>query len=112
MAAIRTERRTHQRAAVPCVITLEDSEGNVLHRTKAHNLSDGGVFLAMPIDVLPHFGAELNLSFSVPRTTSNTYMLEQFNCKARIVRHQPLVDCDTAGMGLQFTKPQDLMLEA
>ena len=88
-----------------------DTEGNILHKTKSENLSDGGVFLTIPINALPNFGAELNVCFSVPRSTPNTYMFEEVSCKAKVVRHQPLVDRDLAGMGLQFTSNQNLMLE-
>ncbi len=105
------ERRKHRRAELRCPVTLRDTEGNALAKARAENVSDGGVFLSIPINSLPHFGIELDVSFSVPRTTPNTYMLEEFNCKARIVRHQPMVNCDQAGMGLQFVEAQELMLE-
>ena len=111
MATRRQERRKHRRAKVPCPLILRDREGNVLAKTRVENISDGGVFLTMPIDSLPRFGNELNLSFSVPRTTPNTYMLEEFKCRGKVVRQQPLTDTDRAGMGLQFSKPLPLMLE-
>ncbi len=111
MATRRQERRKHRRAKLPCPLILRDRDGNVLAKTRAENISDGGVFLTMPIDSLPRFGNELNLSFSVPRSTPNTYMLEEFKCRGKVVRQQPLTDTDRAGMGLQFNKPLPLMLE-
>ena len=111
MAMPNKERRKYRRTDLVCPITLRDRDGNVLAKTRAENVSDGGVFLTMPIDSLPRFGNELDLSLSVPRSTPNTYMLEEFKCKGKVVRQQPLVDTDRAGMGLKFDKPLPLMLE-
>ena len=75
------------------------------------NISDGGAYLVVPTDALLSRGCEVDISFSVPRTTPNTYMLEDFACKAKVVRHQRLTEGDRRGMALQFDKPKQLVLE-
>jgi len=111
MSKSRKERRKHPRFDLSCPIRIEGDAGNALHRTRALNVSDGGVFVAVPIDALPPFGSELNVQFSVPRTTPNTYMLEEFSSRAKVVRHQPMKDSRQAGLAMRFAEPLELMLE-
>ena len=54
----------------------------------------------------------MTISFAVPRSTANTYMLEDFSAQARVLRHQPLRNADLAGVAVQFVQPIDLGLEA
>ena len=83
----------------------------MLCKGQTENISDGGVFVTVPIASLPGFGAELDVSLSIPRSTPNTYMLENICCKGRVLRHAPLVETDRVGVVLEFSRPQPLMLE-
>lgn len=107
----RTERRVHDRRKIVCPITICRQDGTVLAKTHTVNISDSGAFLAVPLDALPPLDAKLRLSLAVPRSTANTYMLEQFECEGQAVRHQPLLDNDQAGIGVRFSRPIDFMLD-
>ena len=111
MKGSKSERRKHTRVAIPCLIKLVNLDGRTFQDANAENISDGGAFLTVPVDALPPFDTELEVAFSLPRSTPNTYMLEDFVCKARVVRHQPMAESNRAGLALQFNKKQRLMLE-
>jgi len=110
MAKPNNERRKHSRQELPCPITLH-CDGQTPCRSTAFNISNGGVFLTLPTAALPQRECEVEILFSVPRSTPNTYMLEEFTCKAKVIRHQPLADDAQAGLALQFLSPQPLMLD-
>jgi len=105
------ERRRHKRLRLPCPITLYDSKGEALCASKTIDVSDGGVFLQVPLKELPGCGAKVSVALAVPRTTENTYMLEEVDADAVVVRHQPMKDETVAGIGVEFQPPRDLMLE-
>jgi hypothetical protein len=106
------ERRRHQRYELECPIRLSDASGRIVAQTRTENLSDGGAFVGMSIEDLPPLTAPLAVKLSVPRTTPNTRMLEEFSCGARVVRHHPFKDERVAGVGLAFDEPLELMLDA
>jgi len=111
MTGTDNERRRYKRQNLPCPTVVELSDGLALGSTRTINISDGGVLITLPADALPDPGTEVKVTFSVPRTTPNTYMLEQFSCGARVVRLAPVPDGGHTGVGLQFDQPMDLMLE-
>ena len=97
---------------MPCPVSLIGPAGREVADARVENVSDGGLFVVTPIEALPRFGSELDVTLRLPRATANTFMYEEVRCKAKVTRHQPLIDGNqTAGVGLQFTKPIDLMLE-
>jgi len=82
-------------------------------RAKAVNISDGGMFLTVPLTSPPPKRDEVvEVVFSLPRSTPNTRMLEEVRSTGRILRHQPLKNDRLAGVALQFTHPLDLAVEA
>ena len=111
MGKTAKERRKYKRTQLTCPARLLDGEGNVLAKSTTSNLSDGGAFLAVPIDHLPRRGSRLTIGLSVPRSTANTYMLEEFSSPARVVRHEPMQDDTLAGVGVRFDGPIQLQLE-
>jgi len=111
MSATEKERRNYPRFDLDCPLKILADGDAPVRKTHTENLSDGGAFVSLPIDALPKFGSELTVALSVPRTTPNTYMLEEFTCKARVVRQQPLRQHDRAGVALQFVRPQKLVLQ-
>jgi len=105
------ERRRYKRLRLPCPITLYDSQGKALVASKTIDVSDGGAFLQVPLEALPGCGTKVSVALSLPRTTENTYMLEEVDTNAVVVRHQPMKDETLAGIGVEFQPPRDLMLE-
>ena len=83
----------------------------MLARGRTINISDGGALVSIPRDTAPEISANVNARFSVPRSTPNTYMLEQFASSACVVRRQALVDDSRAGVAVRFSKPLKLGLE-
>jgi hypothetical protein len=61
----------------------------------------------LPEDGVPD---EVRLHLSIPRSTPNTFMLEDFATAARILRSEPLADGDGAGIAIQFARPLTLNL--
>jgi hypothetical protein len=110
MAKNTAERRGNPRLDLACPASLYNRAGELIVRTKTVNVSDGGLLVAVPVQELGRLEEHANVAFSVPRSTATTYMLEDFACPARIVRHQPMVDDDFAAVALAFEKPQDLSL--
>jgi hypothetical protein len=111
MSSRAAERRRHKRQALACPVIVASPHGRVLGQTKAINLSDGGVYIPLPLDSVPTPSSRVKLVISVPRTTANTYMLEEFNCSARVLRHHPLLDEKLAGVALQFVESVQFGLE-
>ena len=105
------ERRASARMALSCPVSLYDRAGDLLVRSKTVNLSDGGLLVSVPVETLGRLGESTNVALSVPRSTPTTYMLEDFACPARVVRHQPMVDEQFAGVALAFEEPQELSLQ-
>ena len=105
-----SERRRYRRFALQCPVNLYNDHGHLLARTRSEDLSDGGLFLALKLSQLPHLDSELGVSLAVPRDSDNSQALEHVDCRARVVRHQPMKDPMLAGVGLEFVSPQELMI--
>ena len=111
MADAAAERRAYKRFTMPCVSEIGDVNGADGIKGKAVNLSDGGLLVAMPVETLPARDSMVRVNFSLPRSTPNTYMLEDVACKAKVIRHEPMKDDSMAGVALKFTEPVSLMIE-
>jgi hypothetical protein len=78
---------------------------------KADNISDGGVLVTLSQQSPPADGSWVGVHLRVPRTTPNTYMLEEFTTRARVIRRQVVPDGAAAAVGLEFARPLELALE-
>ena len=87
------------------------AEGAEATRGRVRNISDGGVLVALPQRPLPACGSQVDVNLRVPRATANTYMLEEFTCRAQVVRHQGREGSPAAMVALAFTQPVKLALE-
>jgi len=112
MASATRERRRHRRHDLVCPITLFGRGGEVLAKGQTTDISDSGARLAVPVDILHRLEKTVNVAFSVPGEATSNSQLEGFASNARIVRHEPMVDEDLAGVALQFARPMQLGLEA
>jgi len=97
--------------ALGCPVVLTGGDDEPLASAKTLNVSDGGALVPIPPEEVPACGTEVSIRLSVPRSTPNTHMLEEFSCRGRILRHQPLASDRLAGVAMQFVKPQELSLE-
>lgn len=105
------DRRTYKRIDMSCPVVVFDMAGKKIAKSQTVNLSDGGMLLSVPAESLPAVETDVNITLSVPRTTANTYMLEDFAGQARVTRHEPLADKAATGFALKFYKPMAMMLE-
>ncbi len=110
MANQASERRRHKRHDISCPVTIHNPGGEMLFQAKTTNISDGGIFIAVPINSLQKLGRKINVSLRLPRSTPNTFMFEDFACHASVVRHEPLTDHEQAGIAMAFAKPLDLQI--
>ena len=108
------ERRLHTRMEISCPLAVVNRAGHELFQIRTTNISNGGLYLETPVSNLPHEGVpdEVHLRISVPRTTSNTFKLDEFRTDARVVRSDILADDDSAGIALQFAEPLALGVSA
>jgi hypothetical protein len=106
------ERRVHKRLGLSCPIMLSGEHEAQPLKSKTINVSNGGVFLAVPVHQVPSHGASVSLRLLVPRSTPNTYMLEEFQSQAKVLRHEMLKDNTQVGVALVFDRKIDLGLES
>lgn len=111
MSQRTSEQRKHRRTEIACPASVFDRSGRLQAKGRTMNLSDGGACVSVPIDRLPRIHDRVNVTFSVPRSTPNTYMLEEFASPADVVRHEPLEDTALVAVAIQFERPMDLALE-
>jgi len=105
------ERRKHKRFRIGCPIRFFDRGGKEFTQGKTADISDGGVFAPVPIRFMAEIGQDVNVTISVPRSTPNTYMLEDFASQAKVIRHMAMQDSEHVGLALQFERPLDLAIE-
>ena len=111
MATREPDRRSHPRSKLTCHVKLLDGAARVIPATSI-DVSDGGVLLAMANNSLPQVGSAWRVTLAVPRSTPNTYMLEEFLCEGLVVRHQPLRLKGKAAVALHFPRDVSLGLDA
>jgi len=111
MAVQGQERRRHKRLKLGCPVSFFTRGGKVVTKGKSSDISDGGTFVSVPVEAIDRLQGRLNLTFSIPRSTENTYMLEDFACQADVLRRQPLVDENLVGVAMAFANPIHLTLE-
>jgi c-di-GMP-binding flagellar brake protein YcgR len=98
-----SERRKYPRSDITCRLRIELPNGRDL-RTRSLNVSDGGVYFVTDEEVVD-LGREMTVRLSVPRDTANTFFLEQFAAKARVIRRDPSPDgYEGVGVALKFEK--------
>ena len=107
----KSDRREYARTDVVCAVTVSDEAYSDRINGKALNISDGGAMLAIPMDGLTELPPSVRLTMSLPRVTDNTRMYERIDTEATVVRHQPMVDENIAGVAVRFSAPLALQLE-
>ena len=111
MSAQRQERRRHKRLKLACPVSFLTRGGRLLAKGKSVDLSDGGTFVSVSPAQAKKLNGRVTLTLSVPRSTENTFMLEDFACRAEVVRRQSGSGKRAAGIAIAFTRPLDLALE-
>jgi len=107
------ERRRYPRHELPCPVALLGADGAALLKARTTNVSNGGVYVALGKAEGP--GAlppRMTIRLSVPRSTPNTFLLEDFRSQAAVVRTDPAAQHRSPGVALAFARPLSLDLEA
>ena len=107
----KSERREYTRTDVVCAVVVSDEANSERTTGKALNLSDGGAMFTIPMNTLVELAPSVRMTLSVPRETANTRMHEEVTTEATVVRHEPMVDQDIAGVAVRFSAPIDLQIE-
>jgi c-di-GMP-binding flagellar brake protein YcgR len=107
------ERRKYKRHRLACVVALHRHSAGEAVKSKTLDVSDGGAMLTIPIKnvSVPKVNERVRVVLALPRSTPNTFMIEEVTCEARVIRHQPMEDDDVVGVALQFSAAQNLGLE-
>ncbi|MGB2823308.1 MAG: PilZ domain-containing protein [Phycisphaerae bacterium] len=111
MAKVSYERRRHKRYEVACPVSLAGDEADAPARSKGINISDGGMLFPLHGKGVPGVGARVHVDFSIPRSTPNTFLMEEFSSKAIVVRAEPAGGRRPARVALRFEQPMDLGIE-
>ncbi len=111
MTAARDERRQHRRHPLPCPVSFQAPGAGAELRSKSLNISDGGLLVSVGGHQPPPPGSRMNVQFSVPRTTPNTYLLERFRAPAIVVRHEGDPGDGSARVAVRFETPLQLGLD-
>ena len=111
MAEMSYERRKHKRHDLACPVRFAGDEAEAPARIKGINISDGGILFPLPGQAAPDVGAQVQVDFSVPRSTPNTFLMEEFSSKAIVVRTEPGGGRRPVRVALRFEQPMDLGIE-
>jgi len=97
------ERRRHPRFEIPCRLRVELPSGTDV-RTRTLNISNSGAYFVADAAV-PEVGHTVAVRLAVPRDTANTFFLEQFAAKAKVIRREAAGgDRPGVGVALRFEK--------
>ncbi len=107
-----SERRKYKRQPLSCPVKVHDDKGQVLTTCRTLNISNGGMFVPLPMKGLPSIHSRIKLKFSVPRETANAMIYEEFSCQASVVRQEPLKDDRYVGIALAFSRTVQLAVDA
>lgn len=88
-----------------------DRGGRQLAEGRTVDLSDGGTFVATGAETPQGLPERVNVTLSVPRSTANTYMVEEVAAEANVLREQLAGNQGEAGLALQFRRQLALRLE-
>ena len=101
------DNRRHKRHKLAYPVTLYQAADDVPATTAAGDLSDGGIFMTLPNSQAPDVDSSVDLTFSVPRTSSR---VECFSVAATVVRRAAMPNEALSGVAMQFKRPVALRL--
>ena len=101
------DNRRHKRHRLACPVTLYSGAGDDPATTATGDLSDGGVFMAIPVSQAPDVDSKVDLTFCVPRKSSR---VDCFSATATVVRQDVMANEALSGVALQFKRPISLKL--
>lgn len=101
------DNRRYKRHKLAYPVTLYQSADDVPATTAAGDLSDGGIFMSVPVSHAPDVNSKVDLTFSIPRKSSR---VDCFSVTAKVVRRDAVGDEALSGVAMQFAGPVALEL--
>jgi len=101
------DNRRHKRYSLACPVTLYSGDGEVPPTIASGDLSDGGVYMSVPVSRAPEVDRKVDLTFCVPRESSR---VDCFSVTATVVRQDVMPGEALSGVALQFKRPISLKL--
>ena len=101
------DNRRHKRYRLACPVTLYLAAGDIPPTIASGDLSDGGVYMSVPVSQAPDIDSKVDLTFCVPRESSG---VDCFSVTATVVRQDVMPDEALSGVALQFKRPISLKL--
>ena len=101
------DNRRHKRHRLAYPVTLYSAADDVPATTAAGDLSDGGVFMAVPVSQAPDVDSKVDLTFCVPRKSTR---VDCFSVAATVMRQDVMPNAALSGVALQFKRPISLEL--
>jgi c-di-GMP-binding flagellar brake protein YcgR len=101
------DNRRHKRSKLTCPVTIFSTVEDAAATVASGDLSDGGVFMAVPVSLAPDVDSEVDLTFSLPREPNR---VDCFSARATVVRQDALPNKALSGVALRFKKPISLKL--
>jgi hypothetical protein len=111
MPAPKRERRKHKRHKLECPVRLHRPDDKPAGKSRTIDVSDSGALLPAPEGFDPVLGQRVTVHISVPRQTPNTFLLEEFEAPASVVRAERPQGGAPPQVALKFDSPLDLGLE-
>jgi len=104
------DRRRYKRFDIIRPVHIEDTKGAGLAEGRMINISDGGAYVSIDPMSLPDLTPTILMKFSIPRQTSNTFLLEDITAAGRVIRRQSLHDARHA-VAVEFEHKINLAIE-
>lgn len=101
------DNRRHKRHTLACPVTLYSAAGDVPPTIVSGDLSDGGVYMSVPVSQAPDIDSKVDLTFCVPREPSG---VDCFSVAATVVRQDAMPNEALSGVAFQFKSPISLNL--
>jgi hypothetical protein len=90
-----------------CPVTIHSGDDGDASTVAAGDLSDGGMFAAVPVSQAPAVDSKVDVTFCIPRESDR---IDCFSSVATVVRLGAMRNKALAGVALQFKKPVPLLL--
>lgn len=107
MKSKHREHRQHARHKLACPVTLFSPHQEFPVTSAIANVSDGGLYVRVPVSAAREMGPKVAISFCVPRHGG---LPEVFAARAEILRRESDDRGDDCGLALRFRQTLDLNL--
>ncbi|MDP7288703.1 MAG: PilZ domain-containing protein [Phycisphaerae bacterium] len=102
------DNRRHSRKKLACPVTFFSASECLGATRVSGDVSDGGMFVAVPAGRAPHVDSEVRVAFSIPRRSGR---ISCFSSAATVMRTAEPGGRAIVGVGLKFDRSLSLALD-